>query len=372
MPSRMTSFALTQQPETLPLLNLVEYLQENKVEPQLVSVLCAVATACVEISKGLAQLPLTAASTQLHAHTETTTTLSDDGTTINVQGEEQKPMDVVSNNILKRCLLMHVAAMASEEEETILWGRHQPNKNHKSYEISFDPLDGSSNLDVVAPTGTIFGIAPFTCKEDAFTTSGRSLVAAGYAVYSSATELVISLGNSTRASSMSAACFTLDPTTRFSDLSDQICLAEHFRLTRPDMQCPAQGSFYSLNEAREPDWPQGLRHWVHDAKRGRTPSGTTYSSRYICSLCADIHSTLLRGGWCGNPRPHLRLLYEAAPLSHVTQACSGRGSNGEVNLLDIVPTSLHERTSVFLGSIQDIQELESYGNIQQASKTYKQ
>ena len=210
---------------------------------------------------------------------------------------------------------------------------------------------------------TIFGIAPYQ-PNDPFTSTGRSLVAAGYAVYSSSIELVISLGPS---GSDGAAGFTLDPSLVHSGNHSA---TECFRLSRPNLSCPTQGSTYSLNEGREPDWPGGLRQWIHDAKRGNTPSGTVYSSRYICSLCADVHRTILTGGWAGNPRPHLRLLYEAAPMAHVAQACGGRGSDGNGNLLDVVPEGLHGRTCVLLGSEGDILELESYGDIQQSSKTY--
>jgi fructose-1,6-bisphosphatase I len=201
------------------------------------------------------------------------------------------------------------------------------------------------------------GISPFVSIDKAFSTSGRSLVAAGYSVYSSSTELVISLGPS---GSLGACGFTLDVITK------------EWILTRENLACPQQGGYYSLNEGREPDWPQGLRKWVNDAKRGQTPSGTTYSSRYICSLCADVHRTIIKGGWAGNPRPHLRLLYEAAPLSHVIEACGGRGSDGTQDLLDIVPESLHHRISVFIGSKNDIDELESYGNTRQNAKSYTQ
>lgn len=193
---------------------------------------------------------------------------------------------------------------------------------------------------------------------------GRKLVAAGYSVYSSSTEFVLSLGPS---GLHGCAGFTLDQSIFHKGYSD---LVECFILSRPDMKCPSNGPYYSLNDGREPDWPNGLRQWIHDAKRGKTKSQTVFSSRYICSLCADVHRTLIKGGWAGNPRPHLRLLYEASPLAHVVEACGGRGSDGVRNLLDIQPKSLHDRTSVFIGSINDIFELESYGDVQQGVTTY--
>ena len=192
-------------------------------------------------------------------------------------------------------------------------------------------------------------------------------MAAGYAVYSSSIEFVISLGIS---GSQGAAGFTLDPSLVKTGNQHSSSADECFVLSRPDLTCPQRGSYYSLNDGREPDWPQGLQRWIYDAKRGKTPSKTIYSARYICSLCADIHRTFIKGGWAGNPRPHLRLLYEAAPLAHVAQACGGKGSDGVMNILDIIPEGLHSRTCVFIGSSNDIKELEEYGDIQQSAKTY--
>ena len=108
-----------------------------------------------------------------------------------------------------------------------------------------------------------------------------------------------------------------------------------------------------------------MRQWVSDAKRGQTTTGKTYSSRYVCSLCADLHRTLLAGGWAGNPRPHLRLLYEAAPLGFLIEAAGGRASDGRQGLLEIIPEGLHDRVCVFLGSKDDIEDLESYQDVQQ-------
>ena len=313
-------------------ITLPQYLRDHNVDHELHEIICQTANACLKISQELAKLPITSL-------------LKDDkkkeSGNINVQGEEQKPMDVVANEIFISSLKDRVAAMASEEEEDII---KSENPLDSSYEIAFDPLDGSSNLDVSVPTGSIFGIAPHT-PTNPFSSSGRSLVSAGYSVYSSSLEFVISLSPSTVSESQSddksnleqsaAAGFTLDP-------------------RRLSSNC----------------WPEGLKSWIHDAKRGLTPSGTTYSSRYVCSLCADVHRTFIKGGWAGNPRPHLRLLYEAAPLAHIAEACGGRGSDGIMNLLDIKPVDLHSRTCVFIGSIEDVKELESYGDVQQSPKTY--
>jgi len=181
-------------------------------------------------------------------------------------------------------------------------------------------------------------------------------VAAGYSLYSASTELILAFRSNDGSSTIIG--FALCDGT--------------FYLSRPHISCPSWGPFYSLNEAREPDWPEGLRQWIQDAKCGRLEhaQNTKYSSRYVCSLCADVHRTLLKGGWAGNPRPHLRLLYEAAPMAFLCEAAGGRGSDGTQDILDIVPRQLHDRICVFLGSRLDIDRLETYGDVQQGSKKY--
>jgi len=291
--------------------------------------------ACAEVSKALRVLSLAPSSAQA-------------GGTVNVQGETQKGMDVVANDLFVSALTGHVAAMASEEEEEAIAGAA-----NRKYEIAFDPLDGSSNLDTNLPTGSIFCVLEHTPGHP-FQGSGRAkIVAAGYALYSASTELVLSLGGGTVAMG-----FTFDPSRR------------DFVLSRPALKCPSRGPYYSLNDAREPDWPEGLRRWVSDAKRGEVPSGTKFSSRYVCALVADVHRTLIRGGWAGNPRPHLRLLYEAMPLAHIAEACGGRASDGVRDILDIEPTGLHDRLPVFIGSAEDVAELVAYGDVQQGATAY--
>jgi len=347
------------------LITLPAYLEKNhQVDEGLSNIICQAAISCIEISKKLSVLPIQSSSLS-----------SSQGLKTNVQGEVQKPMDVIANEIFMHNLKDKVAALASEEEAEITRGT---NLSSCMYEIAFDPLDGSSNLDVSVPTGSIFGIAHHT-PDKPFSTAGTNLVAAGYSVYSSSLEFVISIGQGSDAQAVGFTfCADMDFLAsqgiildKDGDEDTSRNMAAQFILSRPNLQCPPNGHFYSLNDGREPDWPQGLTKWVHDAKRGQTPSGTTYSSRYICSLCADFHRTILYGGWCGNPRPHLRLLYEAAPLAHIVEACGGRGSDGVESVLSLVPAGLHDRTSLFLGSVNDVMELESYGDVQQMPKTYK-
>ncbi|KAK9845922.1 hypothetical protein WJX81_006049 [Elliptochloris bilobata] len=131
------------------------------------------------------------------------------------------------------------------------------------------------------------------------------------------------------------------------------------------MRIPARGQIYSVNDARYFDWPAGLRRYIDDVRQGRGQSGKQYSARYICSLVADFHRTLLYGGLAMNPRSHLRLVYEANPLAFLVEQAGGRGSDGVRRILDLAPEKLHQRLPLFLGSQEDIAELESYGDVQQ-------
>jgi len=331
---------------------LDEYLKEHDVDKELHQVLQSMANACLEISQSLQEYPL-------HCG------ITNDGT-VNVQGEVQKTMDVLANDIVRRHVAPKVAKWVSEEEAEV-----QKGTPGKRYQLAVDPLDGSSNVDVSLPTGTIFGI---TRASDSFLCAGRdSLVAAGYVLYSSCTELVLCLNHQQNSESNSA---TSRPTTPLPTVGFLASPQTHsFCLCRPHIQCPESGPYYSLNEAREPDWPAGLRRWVHDAKHGLLPScvGAKLSSRYVCALVADVHRTLLTGGWAGNPRRHLRILYEAAPLALLVHGAGGRASNGCMDLLDVEPTSLHDRTAVFVGSSRLIGELvEDYGDVvQQGTARYE-
>lgn len=284
----------------------------------------------------------------------------------NVQGEEQKKLDVVSNEVLKAALRFtgRLGVVASEEEANpVLVDEALDSK----YVAVFDPLDGSSNVDAAIATGTIFGIFRQTeeCAIDAHADDddvldtaatrcllntlqpAESLVASGYCMYSSSTVLVLTLGNG-------AHGFTLDPV-----LGD-------FVLSHPDIRVPLRGSVYSCNEANEPRWDEPFRRYVADVKRGRGASGAQYSARYVGSMVADLHRTLLYGGiWAypgdsKHPDGKIRLLYEAAPCSFIVEQAGGRSSTGTHSLLAIRPTSVHQRTPVFLGSRDDVAELESY------------
>lgn len=264
-----------------------------------------------------------------------------------------KPLDLVSNDIILSSLRNSgkVAVMASEEDEEPVWMA-----DNGPFVVVTDPLDGSRNIDASIPTGTIFGIYNRLAELDHLPTdekaqlnslqSGTRLLAAGYVLYSSATILCISFGSGTHG-------FTLDHSTG------------EFVLTHPSIQIPPRGQIYSVNDARYFDWPDGLRKYIDNVRQGKGQFPKKYSARYICSLVADLHRTLMYGGVVMNPRDHLRLVYEANPLSFLVEHAGGRGSDGKGRILSIQPVKLHQRLPLFMGSLEDMHELESYDNIQQ-------
>ncbi|CAN6821665.1 unnamed protein product [Brassica oleracea] len=264
-----------------------------------------------------------------------------------------KPLDIVSNDIILSSLRNSgkVAVMASEEDDTPTWI-----KDDGPYVVVVDPLDGSRNIDASIPTGTIFGIYNrlveldhLPVEEKAELNSlqrGNRLVASGYVLYSSATILCVTLGSGTHA-------FTLDHSTG------------EFVLTHQNIKIPPRGQIYSVNDARYFDWPEGLRKYIDTVRQGKGQNPKKYSARYICSLVADLHRTLLYGGVAMNPRDHLRLVYEGNPLAYLVEQSGGKASDGKREILSIQPVKLHQRLPLFLGSVEDVTELESYGDVQQ-------
>ncbi|KAK8659711.1 hypothetical protein V6N13_029905 [Hibiscus sabdariffa] len=267
--------------------------------------------------------------------------------------DKPKPLDIVANEIILSALRNSgkVSVMASEEDDAPIWIN-----GDGPFAVVLDPLDGSRNIDASIPTGTIFGIYNRLpeldnqpVEEKALLNSlqsGTKLVAAGYVLYSSATILCASFGSGTHA-------FTLDHSTG------------DFILTHPSIRIPPRGQIYSVNDARYFDWPEGLKQYIDTVRQGKGKYPKKYSARYICSLVADFHRTLLYGGIAMNPRDHLRLVYEANPLSFLAEQAGGKGSNGKSRILSIQPVKLHQRLPLFLGSCEDIDELESYGDVQQ-------
>lgn len=269
---------------------------------------------------------------------------------VNVQGEVQQKLDVLANETIKRSVGCggRVCVMASEEDEGPI---PLPENGHPGkYALLFDPLDGSSNIDVNVSIGTIFSIqrritdgGQGAMKD--LLQPGRRQVAAGYVIYGSSTVLVYTYGRGVH-------CFTLDPTIG------------EFRLHDPDSKTPPIGKYYSINESNYARWAEGYRRVVRCFKGIDPEANEKKNARYIGSLVADFHRNLLAGGvfmYPGdtkNPNGKLRLLYEASPLAFIAEQAGGAASNGVQPILDIQPETLHQRTPLVIGSRDDVRFVE--------------
>ncbi len=267
----------------------------------------------------------------------------------NIQGEEQQKLDVIANETMKQTIAFtgRVCVMASEEEDGPVPVPEEGSAG--KYVLLYDPLDGSSNIDVNAPIGTIFSIHRRVTREGRGTMAdclqtGRNQVAAGYVIYGSSTVLVYTSGRGVH-------MFTLDPTIG------------EFRLRNSDIKTPPVGTYYSINESYYQRWSDGYRRVVQ-AFKGVDGKERVKNARYIGSLVADFHRNLIAGGVFMYPAdskaPHgkLRLLYEAAPLAFVAEQAGGAASDGRRPILDIEPTELHQRTPLLIGSKDDVEFVE--------------
>lgn len=268
---------------------------------------------------------------------------------VNIQGEVQQKLDVYANQVLAHCLGVResIGVLASEENEEPMLV-HGGSENAK-YAVVFDPLDGSSNIDVNVSVGTTFSIlrrpegAGLDDPERWVLQPGSEQIAAGYVVYGSSTILVYSVGNGVHG-------FTLDPSVGA------------FILSHPNMRMPDQGTYYSVNEAYRDTFPEPYNDYLDRLRSGAL--GQKYSSRYIGSMVADFHRTLLKGGvflyppTTENPAGKLRLLYEANPIAFLAEAAGGIASNGAQRVLDIHPESIHQRTALVVGSRVEMAEFE--------------
>lgn len=268
----------------------------------------------------------------------------------NVQGEDQKKLDVIANDLFIRALRAgeKCTGVASEElDDFVSFGKKGSSKAH--YVVCMDPLDGSSNIDVNVSIGTIFSI--FRTKSentpaelDDFLQPGKDLVAAGYILYGSSTMLVYTTGNGVNG-------FTLDPSIG------------EFLLSHPNLKVPSKGSIYSVNEGNYKSMSEGVKAYIEYCKSDENDLGKPYGSRYIGSLVADFHRNLLKGGLyfypatAKDPNGKLRLLYEAAPLAFIIEQAGGIASDGKQNIMDIVPTQLHQRCPLFIGNKEMVQKV---------------
>ncbi len=266
----------------------------------------------------------------------------------NVHGERVQKLDVYAQDRLEvgmgRTGLL--CCMASEETaELIRIPREHP---RGKYVFLFDPLDGSSNIDVNISIGTIFSIHRRVTPggdgaiEDCLQPGSRQ-VAAGYVLYGSSVMLVYTTGKGVHG-------FTLDPSVG------------EFLLSHPDLRMPARGKTYSINEGNAASWDAGTAAHVRRLKEKDPATGRPYSLRYVGTLVADFHRTLVNGGifmYPASPKPKLRLLYEAAPLAMVAEQAGGRATTGRERVLDVVPTELHQKVPFVVGSPEDVADYES-------------
>jgi fructose-1,6-bisphosphatase I len=276
--------------------------------------------------------------------------------TENVQGEAQKKLDVIANEILLQANEWggHLAAMASEEVETV----HQIPFDYPrgGYLLLFDPLDGSSNIDINVTVGTIFSVLRNPQEKDKdpseedFLQPGREQVAAGYAIYGPSTQLVLTVGNGVHA-------FTLD-----REMGG-------FLYTHPFMTVPEQTREYAINASNVRYWEPPVRRYVDELQQGRDgPRGADFNMRWVASMVADVHRVLTRGGIfmypldekCRDKGGKLRLMYEANPMAMLIEQAGGAATTGRERILDVVPQRLHQRVPVILGSRSEVARVTAY------------
>lgn len=265
--------------------------------------------------------------------------------TANVQGEDQKKLDILSNDIMVNSLKAcgKTAVLVSEEIDDAIFVEGEKKGR---YCVVFDPLDGSSNIDAGVNIGTIFGI--YRCQEGSNGTlkdvlrPGSEMVAAGYCMYGSSANLVISTGREVNG-------YTLD-----SGLGE-------FILTHPNIRIPSRGKIYSFNEGNSMFFHEPVLKYLESIKYPK--NGKPYSARYIGSMVADVHRTLLYGGIFGYPddkkskNGKLRLLYEGNVMAYLVEKAGGLATTGKGRILDVQPDQIHQRVPVFMGSKEDVEDL---------------
>ncbi|KAL5550147.1 hypothetical protein UlMin_000323 [Ulmus minor] len=328
---------------------LLKQEQSGNIDAELTIVLSSISLACKQIASLLQRSSIT--------------NLTGRQGTINIQGEDQKKLDVISNELFCNCLRSsgRTGIIASEEEDVPVAVEETYSGN---YIVVFDPIDGSANIDTALTTGSIFGIygPDKQCLVDLDDDStldeakercivsvcqpGSNLLAAGYCLYSSSVVFTLSIGKGVFA-------FTLDPTYG------------EFVLTHENIQIPKTGKIYSFNEGNYDLWDEKLKGYL-DHLRQPGSNGKSYSGRYIGCLVGEIHRMLLRGGIYGNPKNksskngNLRLLYECAPMSYLVEQAGGKATDGNQRILDITPLQVHQRTPIFIGSPEEVEKLQKY------------
>ena len=330
-------------------ISLTRYLveqqrQDGHIPPELRLLLEVVARACKSISQAVNKGAIGGEASILGtAGSE------------NVQGEVQKKLDIIANDVLIEANEWggHLAAMASEEMDSI---HVVPNRYPQGeYLLLFDPLDGSSNIDVNVSIGTIFSVlkkpeGDAGVEEADFLQAGNKQVAAGYCVYGPQTTLVLTVGDG-------VAMFTLDREQG------------SFVLTEENIQIPADTQEFAINMSNMRHWDEPVKRYIDECLQGKEgPRGKNFNMRWIASMVADVHRILTRGGLFMYPwdkrEPEkagkLRLMYEANPMSWLIEQAGGASTNGKQRIMDLQPSKLHERVSVVLGSKNEVERVTAY------------
>lgn len=262
----------------------------------------------------------------------------------NIQGEQQKKLDIITNEMLKRALCENfdVKGIASEEEDEIVTA----NENGK-YLVCFDPLDGSSNIDINSLVGTIFSILPAPSEkltQDSFLQSGRNQLAAGYVLYGPSTMLALTTGKGVQ-------IFTLNPKDN------------QFMLTHDAVAIPRDTAEFAINMSNQRFWEAPMQTYIADLLLGTIgPRDQVFNMRWIAAMVGDVHRVLCRGGLFSYPTDNknpqqpnkLRLMYEANPMAFLVEQAQGKASTGYQNILDIKPDHIHQRVAVILGSANEV------------------
>lgn len=321
-------------------LNLSQFLEQQtgNLTPELAQVISTIAATCQTIDQALQKGAL--AGVLGSAQHE------------NVQGEEQKKLDVISNDYLIDALKIHpqVGGLASEELDEFT-----PAQENGKYLVLFDPLDGSSNIDINMCVGTIFSILPaknaVTQAED-FMQAGNQQVAAGYVLYGPSTMLALTVGAGT-------VFFTFDPET------------QQFLLTSENIQVAENTKEYAINSSNQRHWENPVKRYIEELLAGKTgPREKDFNMRWVACMVGDIHRILCRSGIFMYPYDlkdpkkagRLRLMYEANPMSMLIEQAGGASTTGRVRILDIQPTDLHQRVPVIIGSKNEVDLVTSYHN----------
>ena len=312
---------------------LNDYLQQQQqihdLPPNLTATLLSISEACLQINQAVRLGALD--------------NILGSARTGNIQGEEQKKLDVISNQILINtlCAQSAVAGLASEEEDTFV----SANSNGQ-YLVLFDPLDGSSNIDVNISIGTIFSVLPKPVGElttASFLQSGRQQLASGYVLYGPQIILVLTVKHG-------IAMFTLNKNNQF-------------QLTQENTQIPVQTAEFAINMSNQRHWQAPMQEYIAELLAGKTGTrGKDYNMRWVASMVAEVHRILIRGGIFTYPQDQrdpskpgkLRLMYEANPMSLLIEQAGGVATNTRENILDIQPDQLHQRVAVVLGSKAEV------------------